>query len=101
MDPFTDLLKRLGLSLADMTAFLTRVRQSPIWPGRLLEVQLPAGETSLDVPHGLARPQRGAVVVGQDLAVTLYVLDTPHPVRLTLFVATPPAVSARFRLWVF
>jgi hypothetical protein len=101
MDPFTDLLKRLGLSLADMTAFLTRVRQSPIWTGRILEVQLPAGAVSVDVPHGLARPQRGAFVVGQDLAVPLYVLDTPHPVRLTLFVETSQAVAARFRLWVF
>jgi len=101
MDPFADLLRRLGLSLADMTAFLTRIRQSPIWTGRLLEAQMPAGAASVDVPHGLARPQRGAFVVGSDLAATLYVLDTPHPVRLTLFVETPLAVSARFRLWVF
>jgi hypothetical protein len=101
VEPFTDLLRRLGLSLADMTAFLTRVRQSPIWSGRLIDGLLPTGEQSIDISHGLARPQRGAFIVGQDLAEPLYVLDTPHPTLLTVFAAAPVVASVRLRLWVF
>lgn len=101
MDLFRDLLMRLGLSLADFVLFLTRLRDSPSWQGRLIDLTIRTGQSELTFPHGLGRANRGGFIAWTSDPVAVFVLPTLDKVNATVFLAAPAADDLDVRVWVF
>jgi hypothetical protein len=100
-DTLSELLKRLGASLADFTMFLNRLRESEIWRGVFLEVTIPEGDTFLEVAHGLGRAHRGAIVLATDLAWPVFALAPTNTTTVTLYMMSGQSADNNLRVWVF
>jgi hypothetical protein len=100
-DTLPELLRRLGLALADFVMLLERVRESAIWKGVLMSVTLPVGVSFIVVEHGLGRAHRGAFVVSSDVAWPVVALAATDAITLTLHAPGGPSADMHLSVWVF
>lgn len=101
VDTLQELLRRLGLGLADFVIFVTSLRESPVWQGVFIDVMILAGETEVTGPHGLGRTHEGACVVFSTTAVPVFVRPASSATEITMFLDAALPYDVECRVWVF